>query len=156
MIKLKFMKILMVCLGNICRSPLAEGILAQKAIQKGLNWKIESAGTYGGHAGEKPDGRSIKVALKHNIDIEKQRSRQFNAYDLEQFDIIYAMDSANLKDLLKHAQNDEEIAKVKMIMNELEPDENVDVPDPYYGEFGFENVYKMLEAACDVIVEKYK
>lgn len=150
------MKILMVCLGNICRSPLAEGILAKKAQDAGLDWEIDSAGTYGGHAGEKPDRRSIRVATANGINIKEQRSRPFRAYDLEEFDIIYAMDSSNKQNILKHAQNEEERAKVKMIMNELEPGENTPVPDPYYGEFGFENVYKMLDAACDVIIEKYK
>lgn len=150
------MKILMVCLGNICRSPLAEGILAEKVLKAGLDWAIDSAGTYGGHAGEKPDRRSIKVGLANQIDIRKQRSRQFRPYDLEEFDIIYAMDAANQRDILKHAQNEEERAKVIMIMNELEPGENINVPDPYYGEFGFENVYKMLDSACEAIIEKYK
>jgi protein-tyrosine phosphatase len=150
------MKILMVCLGNICRSPLAEGILADKVAKAGLNWEVDSAGTYGGHAGERADKRSVKVGLENDIDIKKQRSRQFRAYDLEAFDIIYAMDSYNLRDITQHAQNDAERAKVKMIMNELNPGENIAVPDPYYGEFGFENVFKMLDKACEVIIEKYK
>ncbi len=145
----------MVCLGNICRSPLAEGILKQKAKDAGLNWEVDSAGTYGGHAGEKPDRRSRKVAEENSIDISKQRSRQFNGYDFEQFDIIYAMDKSNELDLLRLAKDDAEKAKVKMIMNELEPSEDIAVPDPYYGEYGFENVYKMLDLACDKIIEKY-
>lgn len=150
------MKVLMVCLGNICRSPLAEGILKAKATAAGLNWEIESAGTYGGHAGEKPDRRSRKVAQENGLDISKQRSKQFNANDFEQYDIIYAMDLSNEKNLLKMAVSDAEKAKVKMIMNEIEPGENINVPDPYYGEFGFENVYKMLDAACTEIIKKYK
>lgn len=149
------MKILMVCLGNICRSPLAEGILKHKAHEAKLNWTIESAGTYGGHAGEKPDKRSQKVALAHNIDISDQRSRPFRAYDLEHFDLIYAMDAQNYVDILYLAQNAKEKAKVKMIMNEVFPEDNIDVPDPYYGEFGFENVYQMLEQACVQIIKKY-
>lgn len=149
------MKILMVCLGNICRSPLAEGILKEKAQKAGLNWTVESAGTYGGHAGEQPDKRSQKVALKYSIDISAQRSRPFRAYDLEHFDLIYAMDAQNYADILHFAQNEKEKAKVKMIMNEIFPEDNIDVPDPYYGEFGFENVYQMLEQACQKIVEQY-
>lgn len=146
----------MVCLGNICRSPLAEGILKTKAEKLGLDWTIESAGTYGGHAGEKADRRSRKVALENGIDISDQRSRQFSTYDFENYDIIYAMDSSNKIDLLRLATNEEDKAKIKMIMNELEPGENINVPDPYYGEFGFENVYKMLDAACTEILKKYK
>ncbi len=146
----------MVCLGNICRSPLAEGILRNKVEQEGLDWEIDSAGTSGFHAGEKPDRRSIKEAKQHNIDISQQRSRQFRAWDLESFDLIYAMDSMNYTDILIHANSDEEKAKIKLIMNELEPGMNMQVPDPYYGEHGFENVYEMLDKACNVIVQKYR
>lgn len=150
------MKILMVCLGNICRSPLAEGILKTKAKENGLDWTVESAGTYGGHAGEKADRRSRKVALENGIDISDQRSRQFSIYDFENFDIIYAMDSNNEKDLIKMATSEEDKAKIKMIMNELKPGENINVPDPYYGDFGFENVYEMLDETCTEIIKKYK
>lgn len=146
----------MVCLGNICRSPLAEGILKTKAENAGLNWQVESAGTYGGHTGEKADRRSRKVALENGIDISDQRSRQFSTYDFENYDIIYAMDSKNKIDLLRLATTEEDKAKIKMIMNELEPGENINVPDPYYGDFGFENVYEMLDKACDKIIKNYK
>jgi protein-tyrosine phosphatase len=146
------MKILMVCLGNICRSPLAEGILQHKVNERGLDWEIESAGTSGFHSGEKPDKRSIRIAKENGIDISQQRSKQFRARDFEVYDIIYVMDSSNYQDVIKHAQSDEERAKVKLIMNELEPGININVPDPYYGEFGFENVFTMLDKACNVIV----
>ena len=149
------MKILMVCLGNICRSPLAEGILKHKVLEKNLNWKVDSAGTSGWHAGELPDKRSIAVANAHGIDIIDQRSRPFRAYDLEEFDIIYAMDASNYRDILKHAKSDPERNKVKMIMNELEPGMNITVPDPYFGEHGFENVYQMLDKVCDAIIQNY-
>ncbi len=149
------MKILMVCLGNICRSPLAEGILQDKVLKEGLHWEVESAGTYGGHAGAKPDRRSIKVADEHNININNQRSRQFRPYDLEEYDIIYAMDLSNKRDILSFAETDEEKAKVKLILNEQFPNKNIEVPDPYYGEYGFENVFKMLDSVCDVIIKKY-
>ncbi|MFT4969574.1 MAG: protein-tyrosine phosphatase [Chitinophagales bacterium] len=146
------MKILMVCLGNICRSPLAEGILQHKVNERGLDWEIESAGTSGFHSGEKPDKRSIRIAKENGIDISQQRSKQFRAWDFEVYDIIYVMDSSNYQDVIKYAQSDEERAKVKLIMNELEPGKNINVPDPYFGEFGFENVFTMLDKACNVIV----
>ena len=149
------LKILMVCLGNICRSPLAEGILASKVAAKGLNWQVDSAGTSGFHAGSKPDKRSIAEAKKHHIDITNQRSRQFRGWDFETYDLIYVMDSSNYQDVIAQAKTPEEKAKVKLIMNEIEPDMNIAVPDPYYGEHGFEQVYEMLDKACEVIVRKY-
>jgi protein-tyrosine phosphatase len=150
----KKLKILMVCLGNICRSPLAEGILAAKAQARGLDWEIDSAGTSAYHAGSKPDRRSIAEAKKNHIDILNQRSRQFRGWDFERYDLIYVMDSSNYQDVVAMAKTEEELAKVHFIMNELEPGMNINVPDPYYGEHGFENVYQMLDKACDVIVIK--
>ncbi len=146
----------MVCLGNICRSPLAEGILQKKALLAGLDWQIESAGTYGGHAGDIPDRRSIKIANEYNVNISNQRSRKFRGYDLEEFDIIYAMDSSNKRDILAFTKTEDEKEKVILIMDELLPNDNIQVPDPYYGEYGFENVYKMLDNVCDKIIEKYQ
>jgi protein-tyrosine phosphatase len=150
------MKILMVCLGNICRSPLAEGILQHKAKQHSLNWQIDSAGTSGWHASELPDKRSIAIAKKYGIDITYQRSRQFSPYDIEQFDIIYAMDASNFRDIKSMAQTTEELEKIKMILNETMPNQNRSVPDPYYDDNGFEEVFQMLDKACDAIIEKYK
>ncbi len=150
------MKILMVCLGNICRSPLAEGILKQKVFENGLDWHVDSAGTSGYHAGELPDPRSIDVANKHGLDITDQKSRQFLSRDLDQFDVIYAMDTSNYRNILRLAQTPEEEAKVEIIMNMSRPGINQIVPDPYYGNDGFENVYQMLDEACDAIIEKYK
>ena len=149
------MKILMVCLGNICRSPLAEGIMRAKIEEAGLDWEVDSAGTIGFHAGESPDRRSVEVAKKHGVDISQQISRQFRGWDFEQFDRIYVMDSRNYQDVCTMAQSDEEKAKVKLIMNEVQPGMNIAVPDPYYGEFGFENVYQMLDEACGRIVGPY-
>lgn len=149
------MKILMVCLGNICRSPLAEGIMKEKIKQHGLDWQVDSAGTSSHHAGELPDPRSIKTAKDHGLDITDQRSRPFRGYDLEEFDLIFAMDTSNYSDILKHVQNEAEKNKVKLIMNESSPSQNISIPDPYYGEFGYENVYQMLDEACDKIVENY-
>lgn len=151
------MKILMVCLGNICRSPLAEGILRSKVEKYKLDWEIDSAGTSGWHSGEKPDQRSIDVALQHGIDISKQSSRKFYDFDIERFDLIYAMDVHNYNDIIKHCKNEIEKQKVKLILNELFPNENRSVPDPYYGGAqGFKKVYDMLNEACENIVEQYK
>ncbi len=149
------MKILMVCLGNICRSPLAEGILKHKIEQHNLDWQVDSAGTSSWHAGELPDSRSVDIARKYGIDITEQRARQFSPYDIERFDIIYAMDASNYRDIVKHANNHTEKEKVKMILNELKDKSNRSVPDPYYDTNGFDEVFKMLDAACDAIIEKY-
>ncbi len=146
-------KILMVCLGNICRSPLAEGILRSK-IDSG-KIIVESAGTGGWHIGELPDSRSIEVAQNHKIDITYQRCRKFTYADFENFDLIYVMDRSNLADVLSLARNEQDRQKVELILNELQPGENLDVPDPYYGGGrGFENVYQMLDDACEIISNK--
>ena len=146
-------KILMVCLGNICRSPLAEGILSHLAADRDLI--VDSAGTGDWHAGQCPDARSIAIAQKYGIDIHQQRARQFKAADFDRFDCIYAMDQSNYTHLIGLAKTDENRAKVKLILNEIYPNENRSVPDPYYGgEDGFENVYQMLHAACTKILER--
>ncbi|MCB9188274.1 MAG: low molecular weight phosphotyrosine protein phosphatase [Flavobacteriales bacterium] len=150
------MKILMVCLGNICRSPLAHGILQHKVDQLGLNAQIDSAGTNGFHNGELPDSRSMEIALTKGIDISYQRSRQIKRSDLANYDLIYVMDSSNYNNVLRLANSEQEKNKIIMIMNELEPGRNINVPDPYYGgEEGFKNVYEMLDKATDKIIEKY-
>ncbi|NHN25105.1 low molecular weight phosphotyrosine protein phosphatase [Flavobacterium jejuense] len=146
-------KILMVCLGNICRSPLAEGILQSKLSKK--NFIIDSAGTGDWHVGQLPDKRSIATAKKHGIDITNQRAQHFNTAHFETFDYIYTMDMSNYKNVLSLAPSEKAKSKVKLILNELFPNENVEVPDPYYGgDEGFENVYKMLDKACDIIAKK--
>ena len=147
------MKILMVCLGNICRSPLAEGIMQNKINEHGLDWSIDSAGTGSWHVGEQPDPRSIEVARKYGIDITSQRARQFRAADLREFDLIYAMDSSNFRNILHKANSPSEEEKVKMIMNEVQPGYNQNVPDPYWDNDGFEQVYQMLDEACERIIE---
>lgn len=149
------MRILMVCLGNICRSPLAEGILKEKIRKYNLNWTVDSAGTSGWHSGELPDNRSIHIAKKHGIDITDQKSRKVRSIDYEEFDLIYAMDVQNQKDLISLARP-EEIEKIKLILNESHPEKNKSVPDPYWDDNGFEKVYKMLDEACDKIIERYK
>lgn len=145
--------VLMVCLGNICRSPLAEGILRSKVDPDKVN--IDSAGTGSWHIDNPPDPRSIAVGQRYGVDITRQRGRQFTPADFDRYDYIYVMDNFNYKDVIALARNEEDKKKVKMILEEIFPGEKVDVPDPYHGgDHGFENVYKMLDEACDVIASK--
>lgn len=150
------MKVLMVCLGNICRSPLAEGILKNKIEKQALSWQVDSAGTGDYHVGELPDSRSIEVAEKYNIDITYQRARQFKTRDFTDFDLILVMDASNYRNVVNLARNDEDINKVQLIMNVLEPGQNIEVPDPYWNNDGFEQVYTMLDKACDSLIERYQ
>jgi protein-tyrosine phosphatase len=144
----------MVCLGNICRSPLAEGILQYKINENNLSHLVDSAGTAAYHVGNKPDLRSIAVAKKYGIDLTKQKARQFKKSDFDKFDIIYAMDTENYNNICKLAGSMEDSNKVKLILNEITQESNSSVPDPYYGgDNGFENVYQMLDIACDKIME---
>jgi len=146
-------KILMVCLGNICRSPLAEGILKSKIFS--FKAIVDSAGTAAYHKGEKPDIRSITVAKENNIDITNQKARKFSVTDFDEFDFIYVMDNSNYENVIALARNEKDKSKVKLILNEVFPDENLDVPDPYCGgNYGFQNVYKMLNEACEIIAKK--
>ena len=146
-------KVLMVCLGNICRSPLAEGILKSKVFLKGV--EVDSAGTGNYHVGGLPDKRSIAIAKEKGFDITDQRARQFSVLDFDNFDIIYAMDNSNYRNMLRLARNERDKLKVKLVLNELFPGENLDVPDPYNGgEHGFKMVYEMLDEACNKIVSK--
>ena len=143
----------MVCLGNICRSPLAEGLLASKLPQN--TFVVDSAGTGSWHIGRQPDERSIAVAKKNGLNISRQRGKQFTAADFEAFDYIFVMDNTNYNDVVALAKEESHKSKVQLILNDLFPGENVDVPDPYYGsEFGFDTVYKMLDETCDIIAEK--
>ena len=143
----------MVCLGNICRSPLAEGILKSKIDSN--NVYVDSAGTGHWHIGKKPDPRSIEVAKKHQLDITDQRARQFSKQDFDDFDYIFVMDNSNKKDILSIARNDSDKEKIHLILNEIFPNENMDVPDPYYGgSEGFQNVYRMLDLSCDSIANR--
>ena len=143
-------KILMVCLGNICRSPLAEGIL--KAKTNHLDVVVDSAGTAAYHVGEQPDIRSIEIANKYGVDLTSQRARQFSVNDFDEFDKIYAMDSTNIISL---ARDEKDRNKVDVILNESNPKSFQSVPDPYYGgENGFQDVYEMLEEASNIITQK--
>lgn len=146
-------KILMVCLGNICRSPLAEGILKSK-LPKDI-FLIESAGTANYHSGLQPDSRSIEVANNYGIDISHQRARQFITSDFDKFDYIYAMDISNFENIIRLSRDDTDSSKVKLILNEITDRNITDVPDPYYGgNQGFDNVYHLLDEACTFIANK--
>lgn len=145
-------KVLMVCLGNICRSPLAEGILKNKVNPELVT--VQSAGTSAEHAGELPDPRSIEIAAKKGIDITDQRSRKFKASDFDEFDLIFVMDQQNYKDVIKLSPSDEARKKVDLILNRISPNVDAEVPDPYYGgSQGFANVYHMLNEACQQIAK---
>ena len=142
----------MVCLGNICRSPLAEGILQSKTDSDAVF--VDSAGTAGYHIGKAPDERSIAVARKHGIDISQQRCRKFEVGDFQDFDVIYVMDLSNFSNVLRLAGKPEDEKKVKLLLDEVDLGFN-EVPDPYYGgPDGFENVYHMVDLACGAIAQK--
>lgn len=146
------MKILMVCLGNICRSPLAEGVLQSKVGDRHI---VDSAGTGDWHVGEQPDRRSIAVAKKYGVDISDQRAMHFNPIFFEEFDLIFAMDKQNSIDLQKLARNEEERNKVKLILKEG-LGEAINVPDPYYEkDEAFDHVFQLLDKATDGLIAKY-
>lgn len=143
----------MVCLGNICRSPLAEGILKSKLPKE--QFIVDSAGTSNYHIGQLPDSRSIEIAKKNNIDITNQRGRQFKVTDFDTFDYIFVMDSSNYQNIINLARTKKDSSKVKLILSELENDSIIDVPDPYYGgDLGFENVFHLLNQACNRIANR--
>ena len=147
----------MVCLGNICRSPLAEGVLQHKAKAAGLNWQVNSAGTNGYHVGEAPHRLSQKVAKMNGIDICTQRARRFSASDFEKYDKIYAMADDVIDEMKWIAGNKYDASKVDLLMNELHPGKNEDIPDPWYGtEPGYHRTYELIDQATDKIIEKAK
>lgn len=139
----------MVCLGNICRSPLAEGIMQHQADKAGLDWQIDSAGTGDWHVGQGPDRRSVKAAANEGIDISKQVCRLFRVSDFNEFDLILVMDKSNLSNVLAIARNDEDRKKVKMLLGDKI------VPDPYYDDAQFAPVFKLIEAGCKEIIKEY-
>ncbi|MBU2946092.1 low molecular weight protein-tyrosine-phosphatase [Zobellia uliginosa] len=143
--------VLMVCLGNICRSPLAEGILQRKVNPEQVF--VDSAGTGGYHIGKAPDPRSIAVARKYGLHIENQQCRQFQKSDFQKFDVIYAMDLSNFNNILKLAETPEDENKVKLLLTEVDLPV-IEVPDPYYDDNGFEKVYQLIDTACTAIAKK--
>ena len=148
------MKILMVCLGNICRSPMAEGVLQSKVDAKWLGWIVDSAGTANYHVGERPHVLSQRVAKENGVDISNLRVRQLTKLDFEEFDKIYVMDKENYRDAKRIAGDKWDENKVDLLLNELYPNESREVPDPWYGGYeNFKEVYAMLDEACEKIIE---
>lgn len=148
-------KILMVCLGNICRSPVADGLMQSKIDKYKLDAIVDSAGTADYHVGRHPDERSIANARKNGIDISPLRARQFSISDFDSFDFIYVMDASNFGNVMNLARNEEDMAKVDLLMNAVHPGKNISVPDPYYGgDAGFDTVFSMIDEACETIAKK--
>lgn len=145
----------MVCLGNICRSPLAEGILSQKIKAEALNWEVDSAGTGAYHIGNQPDPRSISMARQHGIDITRQKARQIQTADLDNFDLILTMDHSNYRNVRSLAKTDTQLDKIKLIMEFASDGLAEQVPDPYWDDDGFLQVYHMLDNAIEGILEAY-
>ena len=147
------LRVLMVCLGNICRSPLAEGILSSKTSSDTIF--VDSAGTAGYHVGNPPDPRSVEVAASHGIDISRQHCRRFSQTDFDEFDYIFAMDRENLLHLHGLARSEADLEKVSLLLQAAEMEEE-EVPDPYYGgEDGFLHVYRMIDQATDRLLESF-
>lgn len=150
------MKILVVCLGNICRSPLAEGILLHLVNKHQLAITIDSAGTSDYHIGEAPDARTVANAQKNKIDLTPLRARQFTVNDFDEFDKIYVMDKSNLRNVFDLARNENDRKKVDLFLNISHPNQNMEVPDPYYGgEAGFEKVFQLVWNASEKLLEKF-
>lgn len=147
----------MVCLGNICRSPMADGLLRHKVAREGLDVEVDSAGTSAFHIGNAPDSRMRATAKSFGVPIDHLRARQFKVDDFDRFDVIYAMDDSNKANILQLARNENDAQKVRLILNEIHPGENLSVPDPYYGgDQGFTDVYMMLDRATDKILKNLK
>lgn len=147
-------KILMVCLGNICRSPIAHGILQARIQSSGLDWSVDSAGTSSFHNGEAPHTGSIQIAAENGIDISGQRSRLFVKQDFKKYDLLVAMDRSNYENILKLKPQHSDCAEVRMLMNYLHPGQDLEVPDPYY-HGGFPKVYEMVDNAIEALIKEY-
>ena len=147
------MKVLMVCLGNICRSPIAEGVLQHKCRQLGLDWQVDSAGTNGFHNGESPHQLSQAVSKLNGIDISHQRSRPFRADDFDQFDLIIPMAADVTREMRYIAGKKFDPAKVELLLNFSFPGTNLDVPDPWSRSIAaFHEVYSLIDRACDALI----
>jgi protein-tyrosine phosphatase len=151
------MKILMVCLGNICRSPLAEGIMQHKAAAAGLRWTVDSAGTGNWHVGEAPHRLSQKTALQYGIDISQQQARQFRPTDMAHFDRVFFMDQANYNEARRMAGSQWNADKAMLLLEVLHPGEGREVPDPYYGtESDYHHVFHLISQACDAYIARHQ
>lgn len=151
------MKVLMVCLGNICRSPLADGLMRQKVVDHGLPVEVDSAGTGDWHVGEAPDPRMRETAKSKGLSIDDLRGRQFTVEDFDRFDRIFVMDLSNRENVLKLARNDQDKAKVDLLLNLSHPGEDMEVPDPYFGgEEGFQHAYQLVDDATDQLINEMK
>lgn len=149
------MKILMVCLGNICRSPLADGLLRAKVKQLNLDVYVDSAGTSNHHFNEAPDSRMRLTAHQFGLNLDDLRARQFTTADFQKFDLIFVMDKSNYKNVISLANSAEDEAKVHLMLNELHPKQDLEVPDPYFGgDQGFIDVYNLLDDATNALIEK--
>lgn len=147
----------MVCLGNICRSPLADGLLRRKVAENQLDVEVDSAGTSNQHRGEAPDARMVATANSYGTDISFLRARQFVKADFQNFDLIYVMDKSNLRNVMALASSEQDRQKVKLILNELNPNTDQEVPDPYFGgQAGFDHVYALLDEATDKLINNIK
>jgi protein-tyrosine phosphatase len=151
------MKILMVCLGNICRSPIAEGLMRQKIHSAGLDWEVASSGTESYHVGSAPHRHSQDICTRFGVDIAHQRAQQFKAKDFEQYDKIYALATDVYNEIKRIGGKNADMSKVDLLLNELTPGRNESVPDPYYGgPEGYIFVYDIINSACEAIINKYK
>ena len=147
----------MVCLGNICRSPMADGLLRKKVSDHGLAVEVDSAGTGDWHVGQAPDERMRATAKSNGLSIDELRGRQFVQEDFDLFDRIFVMDQSNYENVIKLARNDEDITKVDLFLNLSHPGEDKEVPDPYFGgEEGFQHVYDLIDDATDRLINEFK
>lgn len=147
------MRVLMVCLGNICRSPMADGWLRHKAKMLDLSIEVDSAGTANYHIGKQPDHRMRRISLEYGVSIDELRARQFSVADFDNYDIIFAMDRSNEQNILRLARNENDKQKVRLFLNELYPDQNLEVPDPYYGtDANFKEVIELLDQATNAFL----
>lgn len=147
------MKILCVCYGNICRSPMAEGVLKHRFAKLNLEVEVDSAGTSHWHIGEHPDKRAIQTSALYGVDISKQRARQLKSDDFDEFDFIFAMDKSNYNDILRLTKNEIQRKKVALFLNAAYPDSNADVHDPYY-DGSFQEVFKVIDKAAEILIQK--
>jgi protein-tyrosine phosphatase len=152
--KSEFMRVLMVCLGNICRSPMADGWLRHKVKKHGLSIEVDSAGTANYHVGAKPDHRMVRLSQEYGVSINELRARQFSVADFDNYDIIFAMDKSNEQNILRLARNEADKQKVKLFLNELYPNQDLEVPDPYYGtDMNFKEVIELLDQATNAFLK---